>query len=336
MTMKLNLSMKSLTVLFLCFAVLAESTLEPAWASQQHSHDNEVGHDHKDEHDHDHENKEQTQHEHENHEEGVILMSEVMAQANGIITRQVEGGNLRQTTKLYGRLVTDPASLSHIRARFDGMIIEAKVNIGMRVKKGSVLATIESNESLKRYTITAPFDGEVIARHANAGELSNGQILFSIANYERVWAELALFPSQIDTIETGQNIALSYANATLQSSVNHITATADNMTHSAVFVSVDNASAQWPVGTLVEGLVTTSEFNVDLLVPRSALQRYENETVVFVREGGEFHAEPVETGRMDEVNVEILGGISLGDIIVVENSFLLKADLEKSEAGHDH
>lgn len=325
MTMKSILSMKFLMVLFLCFALLAIDALEPVWASQQHSQSEESEHDH-----------DSSQHEHKTEEESVIAMSEAMVQANGIITRQAEGGILRQTTKLYGRLVTDPASLSHVRARFDGMIIEANANIGMRVKKGSVLATIESNESLKRYTIAAPFDGEVIARHANAGELSNGQVLFSIANYERVWAELALFPSQIDTIKTGQDVTLFYADATQQSSISHITATAENVTHSAVFVSVNNANARWPVGTLVEGLVTTSEFDVDLLIPRSALQRFENETVVFVREGGEFHAEPVEVGRMDEVNVEILGGISHGDLIVVENSFLLKADLQKSEAGHDH
>ncbi|MCV2884188.1 efflux RND transporter periplasmic adaptor subunit [Aestuariibacter sp. AA17] len=323
--MKSILSMKFLMVLFLCFALLAIDALEPVWASQQHSQSEESEHDH-----------DSSQHEHKTEEESVIAMSEAMVQANGIITRQAEGGILRQTTKLYGRLVTDPASLSHVRARFDGMIIEANANIGMRVKKGSVLATIESNESLKRYTIAAPFDGEVIARHANAGELSNGQVLFSIANYERVWAELALFPSQIDTIKTGQDVTLFYADATQQSSISHITATAENVTHSAVFVSVNNANARWPVGTLVEGLVTTSEFDVDLLIPRSALQRFENETVVFVREGGEFHAEPVEVGRMDEVNVEILGGISHGDLIVVENSFLLKADLQKSEAGHDH
>lgn len=328
MTMKSILSMKFLMVLFLCFALLAIDTLEPALASQQHSHSEES--------DHDHENKESSQHEHKTEEESVIAMSEAMVQANGIITSQAEGGILRQTTKLYGRLVTDPASLSHVRARFDGMIIEANVNIGMRVKKGSVLATIESNESLKRYNITAPFDGEVIARHANVGELSNGQVLFSIANYERVWAELALFPSQINTIRTGQDVTLSYADATQQSTISHITAIAEDMAHSAVFVSIDNATERWPVGTLVEGLVTTSEFNVDLRVPRSALQSFENETVVFVREGGEFHAKPVEVGRMDEVNVEILSGISLGDIIVVENSFLLKADLQKSEAGHDH
>ena len=37
---------------------------------------------------------------------------------------------LHLTTTLYGRISADPASLSHIRARFDGVIKDVKVNIG--------------------------------------------------------------------------------------------------------------------------------------------------------------------------------------------------------------
>ena len=134
--MKSILSMKFLMVLFLCFALLAIDVLEPVWASQQHSQSEESEHDH-----------DSSQHDHKTEEESVIAMSEAMVQANGIITGQVESGNLRKTTKLYGRLVTDPAALSHIRARFDGMIIEANVNIGMRVKKDSVLALESGKDS---------------------------------------------------------------------------------------------------------------------------------------------------------------------------------------------
>lgn len=305
---------------FLCFVMLSAIVFNSTMAGERH----------------DNRHEENTEHMHQNNEEGVVLMSDTMMQATGVIAGPVEGGTIRQTTRLYGRIVTDPASLSHIRARFDGMIIKASVNIGDRVKKGDALATIESNESLKRYTITAPFDGEVIARHASTGELSNGQILFSIANFDRVWAELALFPSQINTIKKGQDVTLAYASTTQPSTISHITAITDKSAHSAVFVPLDNTDGQWPVGTLVEAQVTTSLFDVRLRVPCSSLQSFDNETVVFVKKGGEFHAEPVETGRRDDAYVEIINGLSPGDTVAIENSFLLKADLEKSEADHDH
>ena len=95
-------------------------------------------------------------------------------------------GALSCCTTVYGNVVTDPASLSHIRARFDGMVTKVNANLGNKVKKGETLAVVESNESLKSYPVAAPFSGTVIARHANEGELSNGQVLFSIANYDDV------------------------------------------------------------------------------------------------------------------------------------------------------
>ena len=110
----------------------------------------------------------------EGHSDEVVTMSTTTATKNGITTVQAFPGELAVSTTLYGRISADPASLSHIRARFNGVIKSVNVNIGDKVKKGDVLAIVESNESLKSYSITSPFDGSVIARHANNGELSNG------------------------------------------------------------------------------------------------------------------------------------------------------------------
>src|SRR5690606_7653512 len=143
------------------------------------------------------------------HNNEVVTMSPELATANGIETQSVTSGSLNLTKRLYGRLIADPSGFSHIRARFDGVITDVKVNIGEQVKRGAVLATIESNESLKQYSITSPFAGRVVARHANVGELSNGQILFSIANYDTVWAQLPVFPGQLSLIKPEQSVSLS-------------------------------------------------------------------------------------------------------------------------------
>jgi cobalt-zinc-cadmium efflux system membrane fusion protein len=45
---------------------------------------------------------------------------------------------------------------------------------------------------------------------------------------------------------------------------------------------------------------------------------------------------PVELGKRDGTRVEILSGIKKGDQVVVEQSYLVKADIEKSGASHDH
>ena len=53
-------------------------------------------------------------------------------------------------------------------------------------------------------------------------------------------------------------------------------------------------------------------------------------------EGNVYEIRPLELGRSDGHFTEVLGGLNAGDIYVVENSYLLKADLEKSGASHDH
>jgi cobalt-zinc-cadmium efflux system membrane fusion protein len=58
--------------------------------------------------------------------------------------------------------------------------------------------------------------------------------------------------------------------------------------------------------------------------------------VVFVRTEEGFEKREVELGRGDDDAYEVTSGLKPGDEIAVANSFLLKAELGKSEAAHDH
>jgi cobalt-zinc-cadmium efflux system membrane fusion protein len=44
----------------------------------------------------------------------------------------------------------------------------------------------------------------------------------------------------------------------------------------------------------------------------------------------------LELGRQDDTMAEVLGGIEPGANYVSGNSYLIKADIEKSGASHDH
>jgi membrane fusion protein, heavy metal efflux system len=71
-------------------------------------------------------------------------------------------------------------------------------------------------------------------------------------------------------------------------------------------------------------------------VPLGALQRFRDWDVVFVNEGGIYQAIPVKLGRRDGTHVEVLDGLHAGARMVIGNSYLVKADIEKSGASHDH
>jgi cobalt-zinc-cadmium efflux system membrane fusion protein len=274
--------------------------------------------------------------EEETHADEFVTLSSEMAKANDLQTMAVKSGQLQILATVYGNVITDPASLSHIRARFDGVISAVTVNLGDSVKLGDALATVESNESLKQYKISSPFSGTVIARHANAGELSNGQILFSIANYDGVWVQLKVFPKQLSSIKAGQQVMLSHSGVQQLSTISHIAPSPDGKPYTLAYVRVINKDGRWPVGALIIGEITTATNDVEMLIPKTAIQSFKGTQVVFVQARNEYHPRPVKLGAADNNNIEVVSGLQNGDLIVSQNSYLLKADLEKSEAGHAH
>ena len=70
----------------------------------------------------------------------------------------------------------------------------------------------------------------------------------------------------------------------------------------------------------------------NLVVPLSALQTSNGEEVVYVQKGETYQTRPVKTGRRDADTVEILAGLKPGEQVVVQQSYLIKADMEKSTA----
>lgn len=42
------------------------------------------------------------------------------------------------------------------------------------------------------------------------------------------------------------------------------------------------------------------------------------------------------TGERDDEHVEILDGLSVGEVYAADNSFVVKAEIGKSEAEHSH
>jgi cobalt-zinc-cadmium efflux system membrane fusion protein len=86
----------------------------------------------------------------------------------------------------------------------------------------------------------------------------------------------------------------------------------------------------------VQGRVTIATTPVALAVPLSALQRFRDFDVVFAQVGETYEVRMLTLGRRDTVNVEVLGGLEPGTTFVTENSYLIKADIEKSGASHDH
>ncbi|MDR7091387.1 efflux RND transporter periplasmic adaptor subunit [Cellvibrio fibrivorans] len=268
--------------------------------------------------------------------EGRITMEADVAAASGLTTAIAGEGVLQERIKLYGTIVADPLRVSHIQARYPGLIRSVKPTIGARVKAGDVLATVESNESLREYPLLAPIDGVVVERHSNPGEFTADRVLFTLLDERVLELHLQAFPTDASKIKTGQAITI-YANGQqAQTKTEYITPRHGETPTLEVHAPVDNSAGNWVPNQAVEGWVDIAQTPVPLMVDNRALQSFRDWQVVFIQIGDTYEIRPLELGRTDGQFTEVLSGLNAGDSYVVENSFLLKADLEKSGASHDH
>jgi cobalt-zinc-cadmium efflux system membrane fusion protein len=271
--------------------------------------------------------------------EGRTTIPASVAKDSGIEIAPAGAGVIRDEHDVQGLLTPIEGRHARIVARFPGPVKSVRVGLGDSVRVGQTLATVESNISLSDYALTAPLAGTVLARNVAVGDLAGEQALFEIADLSSLWVDLHLFGADAQHITPGLPVEVTRlsdgvsTNTTLDR-VLPGTATASQST--VARATVDNADGRWRPGAAVRARVTVAEQPVALMVPLAALQRFRDRDVVFVRFGDDYEIRPLELGRRDGVNVEVLAGLKAGDPVVVAQSYLVKADIEKSGASHDH
>jgi membrane fusion protein, heavy metal efflux system len=275
--------------------------------------------------------------------EGRTTIPAATATAAGVVTETAGPATIADTLMLTGRLVPNAERTRSVSARFPGVIREVSRSVGETVKAGDRLARIESNESLESYVLTAPIAGVITDRHANPGEATASEPLFIIADYGALWTELTLFPRDLPRVKTGQRVMLRAVDGELSGEGPIVRiAPAEGAQHGAVTglytarVALDNSDRRWAPGLYVEGQVQIASVSVPLAVKRSGLQGFRDFTVVFEQVGETYEVRMLELGRQDDTWVEVLGGLKPGAKYVADNSYLIKADIEKSGASHDH
>lgn len=246
---------------------------------------------------------------------------------------------ISSVTRVYGRLIPNEDKVAHVIPRFPGIVREVKKSLGDKVEKGETLAVVESNQSLQPYEIRSMVDGVVIKRHATLGEfVSESREIFVVADLSEIWAEFQVYRDDFGPIEKGQEVTIDLGDGVqVAAKVNYVSPVTDEATQSKLIRAVlPNPSGSLRPGLFVSGVLAGAETKVPVAVKRSAIQTFRDWNVVYLTDGHIFQAMPVELGRRDTKYIEIISGIAEGDRYVSENSFIVKADIEKSGASHDH
>lgn len=282
-----------------------------------------------------------------------VLDSREVADARSDFMAAVLNFDLQKTlferqAALYERQIT--AEQQYLRSQTDFRDAELKVSIARQklIALGlgdNEIAALSSRQgaSLRQFEVRAPLAGQIIERRvdlgAPVGREGQENEIYVIADLSSLWVELAVPTSELSRIAVSQPVEISTTNASAQAEAKivFISPILNADTRSArVIATLDNAARTWRPGSFVTAKVTTSQEAAPLCVPAGALQTIEGQQQVFVRTDSGFEKREVVIGRRDEKNAEVVFGLDPGEHVAATNTFVLKAQLAKGEAGHGH
>lgn len=217
---------------------------------------------------------------------------------------------------------------------------------GMSQEASEKLAT--TGEIEPRFTIRAPIAGQVVEREVTLGELvgPDRDSLLILADLDTLWVIADVPEARLGDLQIGARARVKVAalrGLTIDGSVTYISPALDPTTRSAkVRIEVKSAGSNLRPGMFAQAMISSAAAESAepvLAIPEEAVQTVEGATAVFVPvegEPGTFAKREVSIGAPIGGMVAVFSGLKEGESLVIANSFMLKAELGKSGAAHEH
>ena len=181
--------------------------------------------------------------------------------------------------------------------------------------------------------VRTPFAGAVIERQASPGSaVTLGMPLVVVSDLSRVWITAEVAEADLHRLSAPQPVEFRVTAYPGERFSATLTAIGDVINPATRRVTIraeaDNADGRLKPEMFAALEVSTGVPRSFLVVPESAVQSLEGETVVFVETGpGEFRRRPVTTGAVLDGEVEIREGLAAGEVVATSGTFLLKSAL---------
>ncbi len=272
--------------------------------------------------------------------EGRVKMEAAAIETAGIKIEAAGPAKLRTMVEMNGKIVANPDKVAHVTPRFPGVVLEARKKLGDMVKKDEVLAVVESNDSLRPYEIKSQIAGRVIKRDAVLGEsVTQATTLYIVADLTTIAIDLAVPRSDFPKLKEGQKVVVGgVGDKEGEATLTYLSPISAEDTQTMMArAEMPNPEMAWQPGLFVVAKVVVEETEVPIAVKTNALQKFRDWDVVFMADGTTFEIAILELGRRDGDLVEVISSpLKPGTKYATENSFVVKADVLKSGASHDH
>jgi cobalt-zinc-cadmium efflux system membrane fusion protein len=261
------------------------------------------------------------------------------ARQGGIVIERVGPGRIGEARELFGTVQLAPSARSEIRGQFPGRVVEVTKNVGDYVRRGELLARIESSESLQVYPVHSTVSGVVAERNGNPGDVTFDRALYVITDPAATSVVFNIFPRDLPLIRPGMRVEVETQDGTPIAATtlgNYLTEGNPEVGTALVRASIPNRGGWLRPGMTLRGKLMVNAVEVPLAVRTEAIQPFRDFQVVFANYGEDYEVRMLQLGRRGPEYTEVLSGIEPGTPYVTKGSFLVRADSEKSGASHDH
>jgi membrane fusion protein, heavy metal efflux system len=209
--------------------------------------------------------------------------------------------------------------------------------LGLSPQRINALNSISQISS--EVTVTAPSSGTLTSRSVNTGEvIEANKELMRITDLSSVWIVGQVYEKDLATVRVGSGANVTsdaYPGRVFRGRVSYVDPKIEPATRTAqVRIELANPGQMFKIGMYVNialGALGLAEKTAPV-IPKDAVQTIGNQQFVFVvsEKPNEFALRPVRLGLETNGFYPVLEGVSVGDRIVTEGSFMLRAEWLKT------
>jgi HlyD family secretion protein len=234
--------------------------------------------------------------------------------------------NLQATLKRNQRLFEEGVIGSQ---QFDDTTTERDLAEARVQRAEAVLERMQ--QDLKDSVITAPFDGFIVEKMMNEGEMATTMPpsnIFHLVDTSRIKIECGITEGKRKSIKVGEEVLVTvdaYPDEVFTGKITTVNPKIDLKSRTfKIKTELPNPSFRLESGMFARIRIIESESNNALLIPQRVIISGEVEKKVFVVENGRAVEKSIVTGIMDHPIVEVTEGLKEGDIVVTEGFYALK------------